>query len=139
MIKLIFSYFHARFNYFSWKDDMKQRKCFIKLSFKNQPNIEYVLLLRAKNGKYKFPKFYGRFKFRRRPPQLHGIDVDGKLKTGYLNDKQEGFFVYENVDRIESFGNKLKSFQMDLVTPEDFYKLVQAGALGEKQLSGFHK
>lgn len=118
---------------------MYRRECCIRVSFKHQPNIEYVLLLRAKNGKYKFPKFYGRFKFRRRPPQLYGIEVDGKLKTGYLNDKQEGFFVYENVDRIESFGNKLKSFQMDLVTPEDFYKLVQAGVLGEKQLSGFHK
>ena len=118
---------------------MKQRKCFIKLSFKNQPNIEYVLLLRAKNGKYKFPKFYGHFKFRRRPPQLYGIEVDGKLKTGYLNDNQEGFFVYENVDRIESFGNKLKSFEIVLVTLEHFHELRQAGALGEKQLSGFHK
>ena len=118
---------------------MKQRKCFIKLSFKNQPNIEYVLLLRAKNGKYKFPKFYGRFKFRRRPPQLYGIEVDGKLKTGFLNDKQEGFFVYENVDRIESFGNKLKSFEIVLVTLEHFHELRQVGALNEKQLSGFHK
>ena len=120
---------------------MKRRKCFVQVAFKKRDNkVVYVLLLRDKNGKYTFPEFCGGFKYHRgRLPQLFAINVAGKLKTGYLNSKNEGFFQYEDVERVESRDDKLKSFKMALVTLEKFHKLVQAGALNEKQLSGFHK
>lgn len=109
---------------------MKRRQCFVQVAFKKQDNkVVCVLLLRDKNGKYAFPTFCGGFKYHRGLPQIFAINVDGKLKTGYLNSKNEGFFQYEDVKYVEARDDKLGKFQIAVVTHDKFCKLMQTGAL----------
>ena len=115
---------------------MKRRKCFVQVAFKEQDNkVVYVLLLRAKNGKYAFPTFSGGFKYHRGHPKLFGIYVVGELKTGYLNDEQEGIFKYENVIRVEARDDRLGKFKMVLVSFDDLNELIQTGAFDFEKAS----